>query len=284
MPRLFLVLCLLLPWLPAPATEPPRRITGEIAGAPWLAFVPENWSGRLLLIAPDQQEAEPESLLDPNSPDNRELLEAGWTLATTGYRRRGIIVGDAIEDLRNLRDHIANEVDAPKLSIVCGYGLGGLLATIIVERHAAEFHAGLAISPQLSVKDPRAPSFTFDQQPRAPLLILFRQAAMPDVLGYRDGAHSHANAESVVPALWFQSENSAGEPSPRLTEALAALAEWVATGRPSANRLDGLPAESPPPKQVPASSLPPQLPTSPAPPVDEPPPPVPIEEAPPPQS
>ncbi|HLP01345.1 MAG TPA: hypothetical protein VK163_04915 [Opitutaceae bacterium] len=269
--------------LPARAdADPARRLQGEIAGARWAALVPENWNGRLLLEAPDRRHA-PAPLvaeLEETEPDHAALLASGWALATTSYRRTGPILIDAIEDLRALREHLATALGASPLTIIAGNGMGGLIAVLMAERHSDEFHAFLARDPQLGMRDPRALRLKCDGQPRGPVLFLFGAGTARSVIDYHDRARASANAESVVPVLWFQPASGADDPDARpipLAEAVDVVANWAQTRRAPPDRLEYLPAaEDLPPVPPEARSTP--APAAEAPPLpDEPPPTVPVE-------
>ncbi len=268
--------------LPAPAGNlPARRLQGEIAGARWAALVPDNWNNRLLLLAPDRRNA-PDPLaatLDETAPDNEALLDAGWALATSSYRRTGPILVDAIEDLRSLREQLAEELGAPAMTVVAGRGMGGLITVLLAERHADEFHAFLAHDPRFAERDPRALRLRCDGQPRGPMLLLFGIDTARDAIAYHDRARDTANAESVVPALWFHSsdtEDAKTAPAP-LPEAVSALVDWVRSGQPPADRLEHLPAAEDPPPAAPETP-PAPAPRREAPPLpEEPPPSVPVE-------
>jgi pimeloyl-ACP methyl ester carboxylesterase len=262
---------------------PARRLQGEIAGARWTALVPENWNGRLLLEAPDRRNA-PAPLvatLDETTPDNATLLDSGWALATTSYRRTGPILIDAIEDLRALREHLATEIGVPQMTIIAGDGMGGLIAALMAERHSDEFHAFLARDPQLTLRDPRALRLRCDGQPRGPLLFLFGSSTARGVIDYRDRARSAANAESFVPVLWFQPDPDAKDAEAKpasLPEALAAMVAWTQTQSAPPDRLENLPAlEDLQPAVEESKESPPPVEAPPVP--DEPPPTVPVDEA-----
>jgi len=284
------LLCLWLALLglaPLRADEPvaPRRLSGEIAGAHWTAIVPENWDGRILLEAPDIRHA-PEPLiaeLDDSTPDHQMLLAAGWALATTSYRRTGPILVDAIDDLIALRDRLAADLGQPKMVLVAGTGMGGLIATLIAERHSDEFHGCLATDPTLDLRDPRALRLRRDGQPRGPLLFLFGTTTARAVIAYSDHATAVANAESTVPVLWYRDADAEAEPGAKpvsLPAAAEALAAWIQTRRPPASRLDTLPTidDLPQPESATAdkNAAPAEAPLLP----DEPPPTVPVDDGP----
>ncbi len=270
--------------LPGALPAEPQRLEGVIAGAHWAALVPENWSGQLLLEAPDlpHAPAPPAAALDPATPDHQALLAAGWALATTNYRRTGPILVDAIDDLRALRDRLAVELGAPRTVLLEGAGMGGLIAILMAERHADEFHGFLARDPRLDLRDPRALRLRCDHQPRAPLLLLFGPATAADMIAYQARARAAANAESIVPVLWYQPPPDAVESPTELSTlpaAVEALAAWAATGRspdpqiehlPAAEEREAAPAAPPAPA---AAAESPALP-------EEPPPTVPVDEAP----
>jgi len=95
-------------------------------------------------------------------------------------------------------------------------------------------------------------------------------------------ARAAANAESIVPVLWYQPEPDTVEsPTERPTRpaAVEALAAWVATGRSPDPHIEHLPAAeerdtAPAAPAAPAAAAePPALP-------EEPPPTVPVDEAP----
>ncbi len=285
--RPLLVLCLWLAPLglaPLQADEP-RHLSGEIACARWAALVPENWDGRLLLEAPDIRHA-PEPLvaeLDDSTPDHRALLAAGWAIATTSYRRTGPILVDAIDDLIALRDRLAADIGQPKMVLVAGTGMGGLIATLIAERHSDEFHGCLAIDPTLDLRDPRALRLRSDGQPRGPLLFLFGPATARRVVAYDERAHATANAESTIPALWYRQPPTEADPviaSPTYPEAVESLAAWVQTRQPATSRLETLPADDGNPAEDAAVSREPPRPAEAPLLPEEPPPTVPVDDGP----
>lgn len=288
--RSLFVLCLWLVPLglaPLRADEPvaPRRLSGEIACARWAAVVPGNWDGRLLLEAPDILHA-PAPLvaeIDDSTPDHRALLAAGWALATTSYRRTGPILVDAIDDLIALRDRLAADLGQPRMVLVAGTGMGGLIATLVAERHSDEFHGCLALDPTLDLRDPRALRLRRDGQPRGPLLFLFGPSVARAVIAYYDHAAAVANAESTVPVLWYRDAGAEAEPGAMpvsLPAAAEALAAWIQTRQSPTPRLDTLPTidDLPQPERATTdkTAAPAEAPLLP----DEPPPTVPVDDTP----
>ena len=70
----------------------------------------------------------------PDHLATRTLLDEGWLVATTSYRRNGPIVADAMADLDALRAHIAATLGEPQRVLLAGDSMGGLIVTLMAER------------------------------------------------------------------------------------------------------------------------------------------------------
>ena len=76
----------------------PHIETGEIAGARYAVAIPAKWNHTLLLVAHDYR---PESAplqadLRLDDPVYGPLIQDGWMVASTSFRRNGIVVRDEI--------------------------------------------------------------------------------------------------------------------------------------------------------------------------------------------
>ncbi len=201
---------------------PPRQIAGDIKGVHWTATVANPWQGFLLLEEPSARESSQSPVGDEARTSAADsLLESGWAVATIGTSPRAT-TGNRIETLRALRDELAARLGCPRLAIVAGEGTGGLIATLMAERHPDEFHGFLARNPLLQSADSRA---RCDHQPRGPLLFLCDEATLPAVQDYLERAGKNANAESTSPTYWYQP--AADEDTGLDREAIEALAEWI---------------------------------------------------------
>ena len=108
---------------------------GEIEGAKYMVATPEKWAGKLVLVAHGyRREGQPlDGDFDVKNRFTGGLIEKGWTIAGTSYRRNGWIVEDAILDLKALRDHVAKQYGKVERCIVIGSSMGGLIGTLIAE-------------------------------------------------------------------------------------------------------------------------------------------------------
>lgn len=126
--------------------------------AVYQCWVPESdaWNGELVVIAhgfvaPDQPLDLPwEQFELPDSPAMPDLLAArGYAVAVTSYRRNGLVVADAVEDIRELAQLYAAHHGTPEHTYVLGLGDGGLTAALAMERYPALFAGGVALCAPL---------------------------------------------------------------------------------------------------------------------------------------
>ena len=123
-------LSLLLPFAAFAAT--PAIETGEINGAKFTLARPAQWNRSVLLLAHGFRSTDRPlvAALFPEQLATKTLLDEGWLVATTSYRRNGPIVADAIADLDALRAHIAEKFGAPQRVLLEGDSMGGRPAAI----------------------------------------------------------------------------------------------------------------------------------------------------------
>jgi hypothetical protein len=83
------------------------------------------------------------------------LLQAGWVVGMTSYRRNGRIIRDAMKDVMNLRNYVCTEIGVPDHTILEGRSMGGCICTHLSEQaNAARLFDGvLAIGAALLAKD-----------------------------------------------------------------------------------------------------------------------------------
>jgi pimeloyl-ACP methyl ester carboxylesterase len=170
------------------ASGAPALEIGEITGAHYTIAIPApetRWNGNLLLIAHGYR---PESapLVADLLPDQRAystLLEGGWIVAKTSYRRNGIIITDAISDLDNLYLKIRDLYGSPKKVIVKGDSMGGTIATTLAERGGDKYHGLIAIGAALDLREDNGStgvSFT----PKIPLLFMSNRSEIEGPKAY----------------------------------------------------------------------------------------------------
>ena len=113
-----LLLCLLTAvWLARAGN--PKLVTGEIHGAKFTIAAPEKWNGRLLLLAHGFRPDAAPLLADLDTDDAQfaALLREGWIIASTSYRRNGLIIRDAIVDYLAVRDELLSDADVREVEV-----------------------------------------------------------------------------------------------------------------------------------------------------------------------
>lgn len=198
------IILLTILWLAAAACSEQSRQgvetrEGVIEGALYTLARPANWNGKVLVFAHGlRPEADPlRADLDTSRPLYSTLLDEGWLIATTSYRRNGIIVEDAIVDLDLLRRHIAETDGSPERVIVMGDSMGGLIGTLIAESEQHEFDAILAAGAAVA-EEQLGGRVSFTYEPNIPILFLTNRSELQGPAEYVQ----QAAGAGVPPALW----------------------------------------------------------------------------------
>lgn len=193
-------------------------LEGEISGAKYMVHVPDKWNGNLLIYAHGLKQAhEPiEVTLETSSPEHISMIENGWIIASTSYRRNGWIVNDAIKDIDNLKDHIERKYGKSKISIVQGYSMGGLIAARMAERDNNEYSGFLAIGAVYDI------SVTY--KPQRPVIFLSNHDELDFPLNYSDNVKD----SGVKPAVWKVSRDGHCNVSGKEVEVcIDGLLNWI---------------------------------------------------------
>ena len=122
-----------------------------------LTCIPELWNGFLVVyahgyVAPQDPLALPvEELLQGTMPDGQSiidvLLSMGFAFATTSYHKNGWAVEQAEADILQLVDHFETLVSPRPIDkiILTGASEGGLVTTMMIEKHPEVFDGGMAM-------------------------------------------------------------------------------------------------------------------------------------------
>ena len=226
------LLCLLLGLVGTAAGEITR---GEIGGAKFMIAAPETWQGKLVLIAHGYRpEGNPlDADFDPKDEFAAPLLEKGWGIASTSYRRNGWIVEDALLDLKALRDHVAKEHGEVKRCLVIGNSMGGLIGTLAAEGALDRVDGVVAIGAYLGTEERKGFHEALTWQPKAPLIYLTNQDELEHPKHYRTKAGPEKSA------LWVVKRDGHCNTSDReRLQALLAVDAWI-DGTVPAKEKDG---------------------------------------------
>jgi pimeloyl-ACP methyl ester carboxylesterase len=229
----------LVPASPSLAAEPhpaPIKVDmGQIAGARFaIANPPGDWNHYVLLIAHGYRPETAPLIADLHTERTsiRALLDEGWIVATTSYRRNGLIVGDAIADLDALRAYIAEAYGEPERVILEGESLGGLVVTIMAERDSGPYQGAVVFDATLYVKETDM-KVGLSLLPRIPLLFVATLRETKAAKTYLTALVSRPDPV-VQPVLFLISRE--GHTNVNQAEHLAAfraLNDWIEKGRDS---------------------------------------------------
>jgi pimeloyl-ACP methyl ester carboxylesterase len=221
---------------PPAAEKPPAPVKvdmGEVSGAKFaIANPPGTWNRSVLLIAHGYRPDSAPLIADlhPERASNKALLDEGWIVATTSYRRNGLIVADAIADLDALRAYIADAYGEPERVILEGESMGGLIAAIMAERDAGPYQGAVVFDATLYAKEPDM-RIGLSLLPRIPLLFVATLREVREAQSYMTALVARP-APVVQPALFLISrEGHTNVNQPEHLAALRALNDWIDRGR-----------------------------------------------------
>ncbi len=231
--RFGLLLALLLSLLPLHAAVE----RGDIDGAKFMIATPEKWQGKLILVAhgyhPEGGELEAD--FDENFGYRKELIEQGWCVAQTSYRRNGWIIEDAIEDLKALREHVAERYGKVECCILIGSSMGGLIGARIAEGAMNGVDGCVLIGAYLGGNGREEGKYyaSLTWQPRVPILYLANEGEREHPKYYR----GKAGAEKT--ALWeINRPVHCNVSEPERLAAVAVLDAWI-SGKGMVREKDG---------------------------------------------
>ena len=111
-------------------------MSGEIAGAAWIAQVPENWNGDLVIYAHGYR-GEGLDLTVDAPPAYQFLTASGYAWAASSYRRNSYDPGIGVVDTKNLTRHLQAMLrpDGLDKSYLIGFSMGGHVTAAAIERY-----------------------------------------------------------------------------------------------------------------------------------------------------
>lgn len=220
---------------------------GAIEGAEVAALVPQIWNGNVLVYAHGHRPvglprlAELEELLASDG-HFAALLQAGWILGMTSYRREGRIIRDAMRDVVNLLRFLDQFTrgQKPQRVVLEGRSMGGGICTRLAERAileqclAGEVGCGidgvLAIGAALGTQD--EPEFggeaPFSFCPEVPILFLTNVSETGPIRSYIESVRTSGCPDAILPALWeVYREGHNWTNAAERGKALANLVMWI---------------------------------------------------------
>jgi hypothetical protein len=196
--------------------------------------VPSSRNAKLLIYAHGTRalDAPLTANLNADALAFRNLLRAGWIVAATSYRRNGVIIREAIEDIGSLRNYVGRKYGALRTVLVLGASMGGTIATLLAEQASGVYHGVLAVDPALDMREPDDP-IEFTHHPKIPILFLCNQNELPGPADYA----KRGTGGPVTPRVWrVARDGHLNVNQEEVWAALKALIAWAAGGTIDASR------------------------------------------------
>jgi len=201
---------------------------GDLAGVKYWIATPRQWNRYALLLAHGERPtANPLSAAFPvDRGFYQHLLEEGWIVASSSYRRNGTIIREAAADLSALREYIEHMYGRPGRTFVIGWSMGGMIATMIAETNDRDYTGVLAVGADLECRDDKDP-YVPTHAPLIPILFLSNRDVASGARSYVARA---AGAEEI-PILWAVARDGRGNISDaELSAAFNSLFRYAVTG------------------------------------------------------
>jgi len=181
--------------------EAVERYQGELNGSKIFIAIPENWNKCLLILAHGGTEGRLSLSgdFDHEKKLYKTLLNEGWMIASTSYRKTGAIFYEAIEDIGYLREHVIKTYGQPLKIFIDGHSMGGAIGTLIAENHFDKYTGLLLIDPALSDRIVNAYKLKLVYKPMIPILFLCNKDEIAASQAYLDKLEQNA----VMPAFWI---------------------------------------------------------------------------------
>jgi pimeloyl-ACP methyl ester carboxylesterase len=207
---------------------------GEINGALYSVAVPAKWNGRLLLLAHGYRPVDRPKVADLFADHGayRELLDKGWIVAKSSFRRNGIIINDAIEDLNALRGYIEKTYGAPALTLLEGESMGGLIVTLMCERDPSHYAGAVAIGAALKIEELGANTMPTGK-PGSPLIFLTNQSELEPPSAYVTQSSTQVDPRLAPTLFRVARDGHVNVNQAERSVALQALINWIDSGRRS---------------------------------------------------
>ena len=229
MRRFGLLLTVLLIFSSNAIASDPVCYRGELGQSKILIAAPANYNRKMLILAHGlRSESMPVTAeFNMREPFIKQLLDEGWLIASTSYRRNGVIINEAIEDLLQLRDFAMGKYGGPDKMYLLGTSMGGAIGVRMAETCKGKIDGILCIGPALYL------SPNLSRRPSVPMLFLANRSEAADPKAYIEGLQD----KSVRPALWTVGRDGHCNVNDReKQEAFRALVSYAEKGEVAFNR------------------------------------------------
>ncbi|WP_219413323.1 alpha/beta hydrolase [Pseudonocardia nigra] len=216
----------------SPTDTPYRRLSGSLdSGASWIADVPADWNGVLLLFGhgyrPPGGDNPAQNAPDPDTA--AALLDRGYALAGSSYATAGWTLDTAADDQLATLAAVTAELGEPRRTIAVGQSMGGLVTAQIAERDDSGVDAALALCG-LVAGGVGLLDFQLDGAHALAQLLLPGEEV--PLAGFADAAQVHQVTARLLEAIESARHTPQGRARVALAAALFHLPTWHGDGAP----------------------------------------------------
>ncbi|HEV2778245.1 MAG TPA: alpha/beta hydrolase [Actinophytocola sp.] len=210
----------------APAT----RYDGVLPnGATWIADVPANWNGTLLLYSHGYNPGPANPPVNSPDPANAEaLLARGYALAGSSYSRPGWVTDTAARDQLDTLQAVTALIGRPRRAVALGTSFGGMITGQLAERGGRRLDGAVATCGLMGGGIDLHNYQLDGSHALAQLLLAGQQVKL---VHFADPAEAFATAGRMVAALDQAQASPEGRARIALITALFQEPAWVA-GQP----------------------------------------------------
>jgi hypothetical protein len=202
------------------------RYDGVLAnGATWIADVPADWNGTILLYSHGYNPSPNNPPTNSPSPAVAEaLLDRGYALAGSSYSRPGWVTDTAAQDQIDTLRAVTALIGEPRRAIAIGTSFGGMITGQLAER-AGRWLDGAVATCGLMGGGIDLHNYQLDGSHAVAQLLLAGQDVK--LVGFSDPGEAFATADRMVAALDQAQATAAGRARVALITALYQEPEWV---------------------------------------------------------
>ena len=191
---------------------------------------PETWKGQVAFLAHGYM---PEdyplyAYFGLEDEPQKTLLDAGWAVASSSYRRNGPIVADAMDDMMDLVSWVEGKLGEPKTQILVGGSMGGAITARLLEAQPGEFDGAFIMSNAIYFKEDGNPLAPIQHQPGVPVVLLTNVDEVAVPRAYATVAGAQGGLEPLLLIVGREGHMAYNEVE--YAQAVGALMTWLETG------------------------------------------------------
>lgn len=159
------------------------------------------------------------------------LLLQNWTIGMTSYRRDGLIIRDAIDDIISLKQTAIEFMHGCELSVLVGESMGGCISTFISEMNYNSLQKPLLFDGIMTIGAAllaSEPGLDFSFHAGIKILHLTTTDELTGVMEWTEKVNRNTTSSSIMAAVWYVKRN--GHCNCNSFETIASfssLIEWI---------------------------------------------------------